>query len=416
MATDTSSRAAAGNCQTESPVRADIALSPGAEQLATAIDIVWPKHLCKIRKPRSPQLRNLPKLVGFAKLLDMPRAPAQISLDASHRLGRSFLNRRRGVAKFSEGGMLRRDVLTPLEPRSTMTHAAGRVGLLLLAVVLLTVVPTAAGAKDTVAFTIKDARITESSGLAVDPGGYLYWTVNDSDDRGVAYGIGLDGSVRGTLNFDARPHDVEAVAVHKNRLYVADIGDNNGRRRFVRVYVFTNPRPDGLTVTYHAYDFRYPDGPQDAETLLINDSGRLFIVTKGRNAAIYEAPAKPERQGVNELEQVGSAPPNVTDGAFLLGRDRIALLTPSSMVVIGATSYKVMATVPIPDQPQAESVTLSLDQRSLLVGSEGKKSKVYAMRVPSAARAKHTTKPRANHSREPNAPFTPTKPPDNSTG
>lgn len=51
MATDTSSRAAAGNCQTESPVRADIALSPGAEQLATAIDIVGPKHLRKIRKP-----------------------------------------------------------------------------------------------------------------------------------------------------------------------------------------------------------------------------------------------------------------------------------------------------------------------------------------------------------------------------
>jgi len=302
-----------------------------------------------------------------------------------------------------------------------MTHAAGRVGLLLLAVVLLTVVPTAAGAKDTVAFTIKDARITESSGLAVDPGGYLYWTVNDSDDRGVAYGIGLDGSVRGTLNFDARPRDVEAVAVHKNRLYVADIGDNNGRRRFVRVYVFTNPRPDGLTVTYHAYDFRYPDGPQDAETLLINDSGRLFIVTKGRNAAIYEAPAKPERQGVNELEQVGSAPPNVTDGAFLLGRDRIALLTPSSMVVIGATSYKVMATVPIPDQPQAESVTLSLDQRSLLVGSEGKNSKVYSMMVPGQANPRHgpTTVPgQANpgHGPKRTGPFTPTDPPDNSAG
>ena len=45
-----------------------------------------------------------------------------------------------------------------------------RLGLpLLLAVVFLAIVPTVAGAEDTVAFTIKDARITESSGLAARP-------------------------------------------------------------------------------------------------------------------------------------------------------------------------------------------------------------------------------------------------------
>jgi DNA-binding beta-propeller fold protein YncE len=266
-----------------------------------------------------------------------------------------------------------------------LMRAASRLGLLLLAAVLLAIVPTAAGAEDTVAFTIKDARITESSGLAVDPAGNLYWTVNDSGDRGVAYGIGLDGTVQGTLNFRAQPRDVEAVAVQEHRLYVADIGDNGDRRRLVRVYVFTNPRANGLTVTYHAYDFRYPDGPQNAETLLVNDSGRLFMVTKERKAAIYEAPAKLDRQGVNDLKEVGSAPSSVTDGTFLPGGDRIALLTYRSVEVIDATSYEIVASAPIPDQPQAESLTLSLDGKSLLVGSEGKKSKVYSMAVPSEA-------------------------------
>ena len=206
--------------------------------------------------------------------------------------------------------------------------------------------------------------------------------------------------------------------MHGDRLYVADIGDNNARRRFVRVYIFTNPRADGQTVTYHAYDFRYPDGPQDAETLLVNDSGRLFIVTKGQKAAIYEAPAKPDRQGVNELEQIGSAPSNVTDGTFLPGGARIALLTYSSVEVIDATSYELMASAPIPKQPQAESLTLSLDQRSLLVGSEGKKSKVYSVSVPSEASAKRNPGPGAKNSPgpgaknnpEPGAPFTPGKP------
>ena len=267
----------------------------------------------------------------------------------------------------------------------TWTRGAGRLGLLLLVIVFLAIVPTAAGAKDTVAFTIKDARVTKSSGLAADAAGNLYWTVNDSGDPGVVYGIGPDGTVHGTLNFVAQPRDVEAVAVHEDRLYVADIGDNNDRRRLVRVYVFKNPRANGLTVTYHAYDFRYPDAPQNAETLLVNDSGRLFIVTKGRKAAIYEAPAKLDRQGVNDLEEVGSAPSSVTDGTFLPGGDRIALLTYRSVEVIDATSYEVVASAPIPDQPQAESLTLSLDGKSLLVGSEGKKSKVYSMAVPSEA-------------------------------
>jgi hypothetical protein len=260
-----------------------------------------------------------------------------------------------------------------------------RLGLLLLVVVFLAIVPTVAGAEDTVAFTIKDSRITESSGLAVDPAGNLYWTVNDSGDRGVAYGIGLDGSVQGTLNFRAEPKDVEAAAVHEDQLYVADIGDNSVERDSVRVYHFRNPRANGLTVTYYAYDFRYPDGPHNAETLLVNESGRLFIVTKGPKGAIYQAPAEPDRHEINDLEKVGSAPSNVTDGTFLPGGDRIALLTYSSVEVIDATSYEVVASAPIPDQPQAESLTLSLDQNSLLVGSEGKRSKVYSVPVPSEA-------------------------------
>src|SRR6186997_134692 len=179
-----------------------------------------------------------------------------------------------------------------------LIHASRRVGLLLLAAVLLAIIPTVAGAEETLAFRIKDARITESSGLAADTAGNIYWTANDSGDRGVAYGIGLDGKVQGTLNFRAQPSDVEAVAVHDDRLYVADIGDNNDRRSFVRVFYFTNPRANGLTVTYHAYDFRYPDGSHNAEALLVNKSGRLFLVTKDKDAALYAAPKEPQRSSI----------------------------------------------------------------------------------------------------------------------
>src|SRR5215217_8160301 len=265
-----------------------------------------------------------------------------------------------------------------------LSRALSGVGLL-LAAVLCAIIPGVAAAEDTVAFTIKDARITESSGLAVDPAGNIYWTVNDSGDRGVAYGIGLDGKVQGSLNFRAQPVDVEAVAVHKDRLYVGDIGDNNGRRSFVRIFYFNNPRANGLTVSYHAYDFRYLDGPHNVETLLVNDSDRLFIVTKGQEAAVYAAPSKPDRQGVNKLKKVGTAPSGVTDGTFLPSGDKIALLTYGSVVVIDASTYEVLASFPIPHQPKAGSLTLSLDEKSLLVGPKGKKSKVYTVPVPGEA-------------------------------
>jgi hypothetical protein len=266
-----------------------------------------------------------------------------------------------------------------------LIRASRRVGLLLLATVLLAIIPTVAGAEDTLAFRIKDARITESSGLAVDPAGNIYWTVNDSGDRGVAYGVGLNGKVQGTLNFRAQPFDVEAVAVHDDRLYVADIGDNNDRRSFVRVFFFQSPRANGLTVTYHAYDFRYPDGSHNAETLLVNKSGRLFLVTKDKDAALYVAPKEPQRSSINKLKKVGAVPSGVTDGTFLPDGDRIALLTYSTVYVLNAFTYEVLASAPIPAQPQAESLTVSLDRKSLLVGSEGKGSKVYSVPIPSEA-------------------------------
>jgi hypothetical protein len=265
------------------------------------------------------------------------------------------------------------------------SRALRRVSILLLAGLFFAIIPGVAAAEDTVAFTIKDARITESSGLAVDSAGNIYWTVNDSGDRGVAYGLGLDGKVQGTLNFRAQPVDVEAVAVHDNRLYVGDIGDNTGSRSFVRVFYFNNPRANGLTVSYHAYDFRYPDGPHNAETLLVNESGRLFTVTKGQDGAIYAGPKKPDRQGINKLKKVGSAPSDVTDGTFLPGGDKIALLSYTTVTVLDASTYEVLASSPIPHQQQAESLTLSLDEQSLLVGSEGKKSKVYTVPIPSQA-------------------------------
>jgi len=262
-----------------------------------------------------------------------------------------------------------------------------RIALALLAAAGLAVgLPLAAAADDTVAFTITDPRIIESSGLARDPDAGGYWTVNDSGDAGVAYGISPRGEVTGTLTYRADPVDVEAVAMHDGRLYIADIGDNFSDRDVVTVYYLDDARPANQTVPYRSWEFRYPDGPHDAETLLVNDEGRLFIVTKGAPGAVYAAPVAPKRTAVNELERVGEAPAAVTDGTFLPGGDRIALLTVFGRVeVLDASTYQKVAEVTVPAQNQPESLTVSLTGKSLLVGSEGRDSKVYAIPLPAGS-------------------------------
>ena len=266
-------------------------------------------------------------------------------------------------------------------PRRALRAAAASV----LALGLATAFPVTAGAAGTVAFTIKDSRLAENSGMARDTKNKVYWAVNDSGALGVVYGVDATGKVKGTLRYNAFPVDAEAVAWNKDRLYVGDIGDNDAKRKSVRVYYFDDPKPDGKTRTYKAWDFSYPDGAHDAETLLVSESGRLYIATKDIEGGLYQAPADPDTDGVNKLKKVHDVPSTLTDGVMLPGGKQIALLTYAKVVVVAAKDYKEVASADVTGVPQAEALTLSLDGTSLMVGGEGKSSKVYSMPVPGAA-------------------------------
>lgn len=270
----------------------------------------------------------------------------------------------------------------PSRRRLLRRGVPGAVVTVLLAVLVgwLAVLPAAA---ETIEFTIGDPRITESSGLATDAADSRYWTVNDSGDRGIAYALDSQGNTEGTLEYRAQPVDVEAVAFHRGTLYVADIGDNHARRDFVTVYFFDDAAPGSAPVAYKSYDFSYPDGPHDAETLLVDGTGRLFIVTKGAKGGIYAAPASPSRQGVNKLERVGDAPPFVTDGT-VLPDGRYALRTYVSLEIVDPTTYQVVARAATPAQRQGESITTTFDGGALLIGSEGKRSTVLRVDIPTS--------------------------------
>ncbi|HEY3561964.1 MAG TPA: hypothetical protein VGL05_31070 [Kribbella sp.] len=246
-------------------------------------------------------------------------------------------------------------------------------------------------------FSIKDDRIKESSGLvkSVKHQG-VYWTVNDSGDSGRVFAVDSSGKVKAVLRFGAKVKDVEALGIDREgTLYVADIGDNKENRDQIEIY--TIPEPEELQdadVKYHQYDFKYPDGAHDAETLLIEPgTSQLYIVTKALKGtgAIYSAPPAPTRQGTNELSKLAPAPAGViTDGTFLPDGQRVVLRT-----------YTDVATVAWGDTPtavargavligQGETVALGPTDGTVVVGSEGANSGVYQVQVPAKPTAAKT--------------------------
>ncbi|GAA3036841.1 hypothetical protein GCM10020229_55310 [Kitasatospora albolonga] len=243
-------------------------------------------------------------------------------------------------------------------------------------------------------FTLRDERITESSGLTASqrhPG--VYWTHNDSDDGPYVYGVeAATGRTVATLTLrGTKPRDVEAVALGPDhQLYLADIGDNfHGKWPEVWLYRFTEPEQlRDQTVQVTKYRVRYEDGPRDAEALLVHPvTGRVYIASKDQSGGhLYEGPESLASTGVNVFRPVGDVP-WVTDGAFSPDGRRVVLrgyfwakLYDWKDGALGAEK-----SVSVPFQRQGESVTFTADGAALLFGSEGKDSEVWRVPVPDAA-------------------------------
>ena len=261
---------------------------------------------------------------------------------------------------------------------SALAAAAAAAGLLL-----------GSGAGADVVLTMQDPEITESSGLAVSGRDRdLVWTEEDGGQVAQVLGLDAEGDTVSTVTLAGiDPYDPEALAPGvdgKGRplLYLGDIGDNNRERPDVSVFRFREPAERGdTTVEAQWYRFTYPDGPHDAEALLVGPGGRIMIATKGfAGAGLYQAPKKlvTADEGSNRLTRVGTVPALVTDGAYLA--DGSFVLRTYASVTRYHRPGEQVAHDSLPPQPQGESVAADGDR--LLVGSEGQFSEVLAVPVP----------------------------------
>ncbi|KOT38448.1 membrane protein [Streptomyces caelestis] len=266
----------------------------------------------------------------------------------------------------------------------------------LLAATLLTgalTVPAASAADGDEGFTLKDPRITESSGLAASrlhPG--VYWTHNDSDDGPYLYAVdGATGETvaRLTLTGVGTPRDVEAISVGPgNRIFVGDLGDNlGGTWPYVWIYELPEPKKlEDATVRATQYVVKYSDGARDAESMVVHPkTGRVYIIDKKEEGGhLYEGPEKLSPSGDNVFEPVAPVDLWATDAALSPDGERLAVRG-----YFGGIHYswnggrpKREGRLSVPLQGQGESVTYSADGSRLLYGSEGGQSPVEAREAP----------------------------------
>ncbi|MCM4076147.1 hypothetical protein [Paractinoplanes hotanensis] len=238
---------------------------------------------------------------------------------------------------------------------------------------------------------IGDKRLDELSGMVAQGDGYV--VVNDGVDQASHRKIFFLNSrcrVTRAVSYPSRPRDTEDLArAADGTLWIGDIGDNGGSRSTIALWKLA---PGAKSPTL--YRLTYPDGPHDAEALLAAPDGTPVIVTKNAGAAGLYTPAGPLSRGkATRLTRAGAVdlPPSTTSNPFsFLGRAYItgAATSPdgrhvalrtyadafefdvSGNDVVKALTSTTPRQIPLPDEPQGESVTYSADGRSLLTVSE----------------------------------------------
>lgn len=163
--------------------------------------------------------------------------------------------------------------------------------------------------------------VSEASGLAesrFSPG--RFYTHDDSGGEASVYVLAEDGSVRATVPLAGTTNrDWEDIAIGPgpkgDSVYVGDIGDNAAVHDSIRVHRIPEPSLEGVAegatldpITPETVEFTYPDGPRDAEALVVDPAvGDIYVITKREDSARVYRASEPEfgGAGTTELEFVG---------------------------------------------------------------------------------------------------------------
>jgi hypothetical protein len=264
---------------------------------------------------------------------------------------------------------------------------------------------------------VRSDSLSELSGLAAsrrNPG--VLWVHNDSGDAPRIYAINEKGDLLGACNIQgASNRDWEDIAVgpgpdpNRAYLYIGDTGDNAAKYPEVIVYRTAEPKVDTavpfapMTIgSADAIRLTYPDGPRDAETLIVDPLTRDIYIISKRDLApkVYRAAYPQSLTQQTTLEQVATLP----FGLFPTGGD----VSPDGRRVIvrgifGAALWERPAhegppnaehrvgepvplwhafsgtakTIPLAHEPQGEAICFDRKGEGYFTISEGKHPTLY---------------------------------------
>ena len=237
-------------------------------------------------------------------------------------------------------------------------------------------------------------ELPEASGLAASrrtPG--RFWSHNDSGEP-VLFALDGSGKLTGMVQVTgADVEDWEAIAIGPcpdgSCLYIGDIGDNEAERERITIYRLAEPAvATGSAEVTDVFHATYPDGPQDAESLLITSDGRLHVVTKGDTSmvSLYRFPGELRSGHTVRLERVGAPGESgrlpetdrITDAA-VSPDDRWVVLRSTHMLTffraadLFAGNWQEAGRLPLAalGEPQGEGVSFGPDDSIYLAGEGG---------------------------------------------
>jgi len=258
--------------------------------------------------------------------------------------------------------------------------------------------------------TVTAPELNEVSGVAAsteNPG--VLWVHNDSGDSARAFALSTTGTLLGTFALDgATAQDWEDMAIGPGPggggsfLYFGDIGDNGEKRTSITVFRVREPKVDAATpvgkVALDGVDtltFTYPDAAHNAETLLVDTDGSLYVITKqAGTSTIYRAPPGLADGSTTELSDVGTVALEtaglLTGGDIAPAGDAVVLRTYGQVYLyrrdpgstIAATLAGPRCNGALTREPQGEAVTFSADGASYLTMSEGVDQPINTYRAP----------------------------------
>ncbi|MBS1520786.1 MAG: hypothetical protein JST50_07325 [Bacteroidetes bacterium] len=264
---------------------------------------------------------------------------------------------------------------------------------------------------------LQDKQMDEISGIAastIHEG--IYYVHNDSGDTSRFFAITPQGNIKSVIYYKGDPkeklgvRDVEDIAVGpgpvkgKSYVYMGDIGDNDAWRKYITVYRIEEQKSwigkDSIVqanaIPVH---YKYPDGPRDAETLMIDPIEKMIYIVSKRtdSVTVYTSPLnfKPNDtvtltkrcklyfSGFRPFKWI-TAGDISRDGQQVLLKDYVKVYywRRNGNEPIWKTMQRKPETLPYQQEKQGEAIGFTLDGKSYYVTSEGVFAPIYYYNTP----------------------------------